>query len=206
MSAWRGHRAVCADLLGFAENPTLQSRGGGFLPSCREQMRGFRDLETTSASLSSTARIGPVLTTSLPYPSVLCPQHLLSFPRPAQTALLAAMLVILFLSPIGSLCCVWDPVGTGGSFCPTGEPVGIDLLSWFVYNSKFRKTDCFASYLLSRWVLAWLILRPWRWRRHGAPKRRLTLNGLHAVISQKIELFTATAVRTSNPTYIYTYL
>jgi hypothetical protein len=29
----------------------------------------------------------------------------------------------------------------------------------------------------------------------------LTFNGTHAVISQKIELFIATAVRTSNPTY-----
>jgi hypothetical protein len=30
-------------------------------------------------------------------------------------------------------------------------------------------------------------------------KRRLTFNGLHGVISQKIELFITTAVRTSNP-------
>jgi hypothetical protein len=29
------------------------------------------------------------------------------------------------------------------------------------------------------------------------PKRRLTFNGLHGVISQKMELFTHTAVRTS---------
>jgi hypothetical protein len=32
------------------------------------------------------------------------------------------------------------------------------------------------------------------------PKRRLTLNGLHDVIPQKIVLFITTAVRTSNPT------
>jgi hypothetical protein len=25
----------------------------------------------------------------------------------------------------------------------------------------------------SRWFLAWLILRPWRWRRHNTPKRQL---------------------------------
>jgi hypothetical protein len=31
------------------------------------------------------------------------------------------------------------------------------------------------------------------------PKRRLTFNGLHGVISQKIVLFITTAVRTSNP-------
>jgi hypothetical protein len=56
-----------------------------------------------------------------------------------------------------------------------------------------------ASHLLSRWFLAWLILRPWRWRRHVLPKRRLTFSGLYGVIYQKIELFIATAVRTSNP-------
>jgi hypothetical protein len=34
------------------------------------------------------------------------------------------------------------------------------------------------------------------------PKHRLTSNGLHGVISQKIEIFITTAVRTSNPTLI----
>jgi hypothetical protein len=41
----------------------------------------------------------------------------------------------------------------------------------------------------SRWQAAWLILRPWRWRRHVPQKRRLNFNGLHDVISQKTELF-----------------
>jgi hypothetical protein len=40
--------------------------------------------------------------------------------------------------------------------------------------------------------LAWLILRPWRWRRHVPPKHRFTFNGLHGVISQKTELFNVT--------------
>jgi hypothetical protein len=35
-----------------------------------------------------------------------------------------------------------------------------------------------------------------RWSRHVPPKRRLTFNRLHGVISQKIELFITTAVRT----------
>jgi hypothetical protein len=30
-----------------------------------------------------------------------------------------------------------------------------------------------------------------KWRRYVLPKRRLTFNGLHGVISQKIELFTS---------------
>jgi hypothetical protein len=34
-----------------------------------------------------------------------------------------------------------------------------------------------------------LFLRPWRWRRYVTPKRRLTLNGLHGVISRKMVLF-----------------
>jgi hypothetical protein len=37
--------------------------------------------------------------------------------------------------------------------------------------------------------LAWLILRPRGWRWHSSPKRRLTLNGLHWVISQTLDLF-----------------
>jgi hypothetical protein len=32
------------------------------------------------------------------------------------------------------------------------------------------------------------------------PKRRLTFNGLHGVIAQKIQIFITTGVRTSNPT------
>jgi hypothetical protein len=35
------------------------------------------------------------------------------------------------------------------------------------------------------------------------PKRRLICNGLHGVVSQKIELFITIAVRTSNPTCYY---
>jgi hypothetical protein len=58
-----------------------------------------------------------------------------------------------------------------------------------------------ACHLLSRWFLARLILRPWRWERYVPPKRLLTFNGLHGVISQKIVLFITTAVRTSNPTF-----
>jgi hypothetical protein len=45
-------------------------------------------------------------------------------------------------------------------------------------------------YLLSAscWFLSWNTLAPWRWRRHVPPKRRLTFNGLHGVISQQTEL------------------
>jgi hypothetical protein len=46
-------------------------------------------------------------------------------------------------------------------------------------NNKPRPT--------SSWFLAWLILPSRRWRRHVPPEIRLTFNGLHGVISQKIE-------------------
>jgi hypothetical protein len=46
-----------------------------------------------------------------------------------------------------------------------------------------------ACHLLSRWFLAHLIFPHWRWRRYVPPKRWLTFNGLHSVISQKMVLF-----------------
>jgi hypothetical protein len=58
-----------------------------------------------------------------------------------------------------------------------------------------------ASSLLpvSCYFLVWLNLQPWRWKRHISPKRRLISNRLHGIISQNIETFITTAVRTSNP-------
>jgi hypothetical protein len=44
-----------------------------------------------------------------------------------------------------------------------------------------------------------LILPPCRWRQHVLPKRRLTFNELHGVISLNTELIITEAVRTSNP-------
>jgi hypothetical protein len=49
-------------------------------------------------------------------------------------------------------------------------------------------------------LLCWTILRPWRWRRYVPSKRRVPLNALHGVVSQKKILFKTTAVKTSNPT------
>jgi hypothetical protein len=72
------------------------------------------------------------------------------------------------------------------------------MLDWFWYLvrgheyflphlSQFNLSS--ACHLLSRWFLARLILRPWRWRRCVPPKRRLAFSGLHGIISQKIVLF-----------------
>jgi hypothetical protein len=43
-----------------------------------------------------------------------------------------------------------------------------------------------ACHVLSRSFLTRLILRPRRWRRYVPPKRWLTFNGLHGIVSQKI--------------------
>jgi hypothetical protein len=70
-----------------------------------------------------------------------------------------------------------------------------DLTCWFpftscfLHNPKPLQADYPACLLLSRWFLARLILRPCRWRRHFPPKSRLAFNGLHGVLSQKIEIF-----------------
>jgi hypothetical protein len=45
-------------------------------------------------------------------------------------------------------------------------------------------------------------LRPWRWRRYVPPKRRLKLNGLHGVISQKMILFKNALISRKNHRYI----
>jgi hypothetical protein len=59
-----------------------------------------------------------------PEGSLLCSQE--SFVQ----VLFRARLVILLFFPIGSLSCVWEPMVTGGSFYPTGEPTGI------IYENK----------------------------------------------------------------------
>jgi hypothetical protein len=56
-----------------------------------------------------------------------------------------------------------------------------------------------SMHLVSRWILARLIFRPWRWKRKFSPKRKLTLKLLRGVTSQKTVIFITTAVITSNP-------
>jgi hypothetical protein len=53
-------------------------------------------------------------------------------------------------------------------------------------------------HLLSRQFLARIILRLWRWRRLVPPKRRLTFNGLHGVISRKKDLFVSYFIFVAN--------
>jgi hypothetical protein len=65
----------------------------------------------------------------------------------------------------------------------------LPLTFCFLYISGFL-----AWHLLTCWFLLTLFLRPWRWRRYVPPKRRLQLNRLHGVISQKMILFTALTI------------
>jgi hypothetical protein len=44
-----------------------------------------------------------------------------------------------------------------------------------------------------------------RWRRY-VPSKRLTSNGLHGVISEKMVLFITTAVRSSNPRSLHLFV
>jgi hypothetical protein len=66
---------------------------------------------------------------------------------------------------------------------------------YFLHKSSIfcDKTPCsplkFCLLPTTSWFLAWLILRPCRWRRYVPPKRLLTFNGPHGVISQKTEFF-----------------
>jgi hypothetical protein len=57
------------------------------------------------------------------------------------------------------------------------------------------------GYCLTLFLLA-LFLLPWRWRRHGPPKRRFIINP-HVATSQKTAFFVVTTMKTSNPTCIY---
>jgi hypothetical protein len=56
--------------------------------------------------------------------------------------------------------------------------------------------------LLAGCLLAWPALHPWRWRHYVLPKLQWTSTRLHGVKSQKIVLFIATTVRSSNPIHI----
>jgi hypothetical protein len=79
------------------------------------------------------------------------------------------------------------------SFCTMSEPRGTDLLSCTALLFP-AYTEISASRLLcllptSRRLLAWLILRPWRWRRR-VPPLSLTFNGIYGItsISRKVWL------------------
>jgi hypothetical protein len=77
--------------------------------------------------------------------------------------------------------------------------INIQISQW-IRTWRVSSQAAGACHLLTYWFLLKLFLRPWRWRRYVPPKRRLQLNRLHDVTSQKTILFITTAVKTSNPT------
>jgi hypothetical protein len=70
--------------------------------------------------------------------------------------------------------------------------LGYNALQSIESQPTFQRTLLAASC----WFLSWLILRPWRQRRHVPPKRLLAFSVLRGVISHKTEL----SLITSNPT------
>jgi hypothetical protein len=56
-------------------------------------------------------------------------------------------------------------------------------------ESRWQAYQLCYTRLLLRWFLSWLIFRTLRWKRRVSPEHRLTFNGLHDVLSHKIELF-----------------
>jgi hypothetical protein len=67
--------------------------------------------------------------------------------------------------------------------------LGFEVLTAAVIRVKSSGMKLLSLLPASFWFLAWLNLRPSRWRPNVPPKGRLTFNGLHGVISQKTELF-----------------
>jgi hypothetical protein len=71
--------------------------------------------------------------------------------------------------------------------------VPVDMLLETKQGTSFTTSSEHGTYMKqssARHLLSCrFIFRPWRWTRYVPQKRRLTLIGLHGVISQKIELF-----------------
>jgi hypothetical protein len=73
-----------------------------------------------------------------------------------------------------------------------GSPLKVIRRFWGIYCLRDqcpRIISGSACHQLSRWFLAWIILIPWRWRRCIPPKRWLSFNGLHGVMSHKTVVF-----------------
>jgi hypothetical protein len=81
-----------------------------------------------------------------------------------------------------------------------GGTCHLHLHSWRISRER---NQCESRWQAELWFLPRRILRPWRWRRCVPLKRRLTFNGLHGILSQKIVSFITTTVRTSNPTWLW---
>jgi hypothetical protein len=85
---------------------------------------------------------------------------------------------------------------------PTGcVKMNFYMLLSSVANGLFYSSSTNRYKTYEHWFLAWLVLQPWRWKQHVPLKCQLTFYGLHGTVSQKIEFFITTGMRTCNPTY-----
>jgi hypothetical protein len=73
-------------------------------------------------------------------------------------------------------------------------------VAWHLYFECRRKRKTRNQYQTGSWFLAWLFLRPLRWRLYVPPKCRLTFNWLHGFIYKNIQRLTITSVRASDTT------
>jgi hypothetical protein len=56
------------------------------------------------------------------------------------------------------------------------------------------------------WFLAWFIFLLWKLSGYVRPKHLLAFNGLHGVMSQRIQLIITTCVKASNPTILLQFV
>jgi hypothetical protein len=143
-----------------------------FLRHCVPFWMIFKGLRGVMSQAIKLFRIQRLVTSVLPNTSGVHPTF--APPPPAHKKIISTNILYFLKSNI-----FWD----------------ITPCSPLKVNRRLGGTYRSVCHLLSRWFLAELIRRPWRWRRYVPPKRRLTFNGLHGVITQKIIFFITTAVR-----------
>jgi hypothetical protein len=103
-----------------------------------------------------------------------------------------------------------------GKIISKTEIICIYILCGLDLTSRDRSTDKFLRTREEYYLLGYTAMYPLKvirrfgeiyslhlhgWRRHVPPKRRLSLNGLHGGISQKIVLFITRAVTNLNPEF-----
>jgi hypothetical protein len=97
----------------------------------------------------------------------------------------------------GLVCRIWG--SHSGGYEELSSGMSVETQPTFRSNMPLSKSNNSRNQRESRWeaeccvqpaftLVSWLILRPWRRRRHVTTKHRLVFNGLHGVISQKTTL------------------
>jgi hypothetical protein len=69
-------------------------------------------------------------------------------------------------------------------FSRFGNLICVHRKWWYLLKQSAELAEVLCLLPASRWFLAWLTLRSWRRKQHVPPKRQLTSNSPHGVISQ----------------------